>query len=74
MAFDPLLLTTSLAIAGVAVAIYIVYSIKKYPTGNEKMVAVWKAIREGANAYLRRRKPGNVSGSRKRTSEAVSRR
>ena len=54
MAFDPLLLTTTLAIAGVAVAIYIVYSIKKYPTGNEKMVAIWKAIREGANAYLRR--------------------
>ena len=54
MAFDPLLLTTTLALAGVAVAIYIVYSIKKYPTGNEKMVAIWKAIREGANAYLRR--------------------
>ncbi len=54
MAFDPLLLTTSLAIAGVAVAIYLVYSIKKYPTGNEKMVAIWKAIREGANAYLKR--------------------
>ncbi len=54
MAFDPLLLTTSLAIAGVAVAIYIVYDIRKYPTGNEKMVAIWKAIREGANAYLKR--------------------
>ena len=54
MAFDPLLLTTTLAIAGVAVAMYIVYSIRKYPTGNEKMVAIWKAIREGANAYLRR--------------------
>ena len=54
MAFDPLFLTTSLAIAGVAVAIYLVYSIKKYPTGNEKMVAIWKAIREGANAYLKR--------------------
>jgi K(+)-stimulated pyrophosphate-energized sodium pump len=54
LAFDPLLLTTSLAIAGVAVAIYLVYTIKKYPTGNEKMVAIWKAIREGANAYLKR--------------------
>ncbi len=54
MAFDPLLLTTSLAIAGVAVAIYIVYAIRRYPTGNEKMVAIWKAIREGANAYLKR--------------------
>jgi K(+)-stimulated pyrophosphate-energized sodium pump len=54
LAFDPLLLTTSLAIAGVAVAIYLVYAIKKYPTGNEKMVEIWKAIREGANAYLKR--------------------
>jgi len=54
LAFDPLLLTTSLAIAGVAVAMYIVYDIRKYPTGNEKMVAIWKAIREGANAYLKR--------------------
>jgi K(+)-stimulated pyrophosphate-energized sodium pump len=54
LAFDPLLLTTSLAIAGVAVAIYLVYAIRQYPTGNEKMVAIWKAIREGANAYLRR--------------------
>jgi K(+)-stimulated pyrophosphate-energized sodium pump len=54
LAFDPLLLTTSLAIAGVAVAIYIVFAIRRYPTGNEKMVSIWKAIREGANAYLRR--------------------
>ncbi|HZY47885.1 MAG TPA: sodium/proton-translocating pyrophosphatase, partial [Candidatus Bathyarchaeia archaeon] len=54
MAFDPLLLTTTLAVAGVTVAIYLVYTIKKYPTGNEKMIAIWKAIREGANAYLRR--------------------
>jgi K(+)-stimulated pyrophosphate-energized sodium pump len=54
LAFDPLLLTTSLAIAGVAVAIYMVYSIRKYPKGNEKMVEIWKAIREGANAYLKR--------------------
>jgi K(+)-stimulated pyrophosphate-energized sodium pump len=54
LAFDPLLLTTSLAIAGVAVAMYIVYTIRKYPKGNEQMIAIWKAIREGANAYLKR--------------------
>lgn len=54
MAFDPLLLTTALALAGVAVAIYLVYNIRRYPKGNEKMVEIWKAIREGANAYLRR--------------------
>jgi K(+)-stimulated pyrophosphate-energized sodium pump len=26
----------------------------KYPKGNERMIAIWTAIREGANAYLRR--------------------
>jgi K(+)-stimulated pyrophosphate-energized sodium pump len=54
LAFDPLILTTSLALVGVAAAIFLVYTVKKYSTGNEKMVAVWKAIREGSNAYLKR--------------------
>jgi K(+)-stimulated pyrophosphate-energized sodium pump len=54
LAFDPLLLTTSLAIVGVIASIILVLSVKKYPTGNEKMVAIWKAIMEGANAYLKR--------------------
>ena len=54
MAFDPLLLTTSLAVVGVIASIVLVLSVKKYPTGNEKMVAIWKAIMEGANAYLKR--------------------
>ncbi len=54
MAFDPLLLTTSLAVVGVIASIILVLSVKKYPTGNEKMVAIWKAIMEGANAYLKR--------------------
>ncbi|TMI44321.1 sodium-translocating pyrophosphatase [Candidatus Bathyarchaeota archaeon] len=54
MAFDPLLLTTSLAVVGVIASIILVLSVKNYPTGNEKMVAIWKAIMEGANAYLKR--------------------
>jgi K(+)-stimulated pyrophosphate-energized sodium pump len=54
LAFDPLLLTTSLAVVGVIASIILVLSVKKYPTGNEKMVAIWKAIMEGANAYLKR--------------------
>ncbi len=54
MAFDPLLLTTSLALAGVVASIIFVLSVKKYPTGNEKMIAIWKAIGEGSNAYLKR--------------------
>ncbi|TMI20019.1 sodium-translocating pyrophosphatase [Candidatus Bathyarchaeota archaeon] len=32
----------------------LVLSVKKYPTGNEKMIAIWKAIMEGSNAYLKR--------------------
>ena len=54
MAFDPLILTTSLAVIGVIAAIILVLSVKKYPTGNEKMIAIWKAIMEGSNAYLKR--------------------
>ena len=54
MAFDPLLLTTALAIIGVLAAVFLVYSVRKYPTGTEQMIEVWKAIREGSNAYLKR--------------------
>ncbi len=54
MAFDPLILTTSLAVAGVVAAIFLVLSVGKYPKGNEKMIAIWTAIREGSNAYLKR--------------------
>jgi len=54
LAFDPLLLTTSLAAVGVIASIILVLSVKKYPTGNEKMISIWKAIMEGANAYLKR--------------------
>jgi len=54
LAFDPLLLTTALAIVGVLAAIFIVFNIRKYPTGTDRMVEVWKAIREGSNAYLKR--------------------
>ena len=54
MAFDPLILTTSLAVAGVIAAIILVLSVRKYPKGNEKMIAIWTAIREGSNAYLKR--------------------
>ena len=54
MAFDPLILTTSLAVAGVVAAIFLVVSVRKYPKGNEKMIVIWTAIREGSNAYLKR--------------------
>jgi K(+)-stimulated pyrophosphate-energized sodium pump len=54
LAFDPLILTTFLAVVGVIASIILVLSVKKYPTGNEKMIAIWKAIMEGSNAYLKR--------------------
>ncbi len=54
MAFDPLILTTSLAVAGVIAAVFLVLSVRRYPKGNEKMIAIWTAIREGSNAYLKR--------------------
>jgi K(+)-stimulated pyrophosphate-energized sodium pump len=54
LAFDPLILTTSLAVVGVLVALFLVLSVRKYPKGNEKMIAIWNAIREGSNAYLKR--------------------
>src|SRR5260370_17340384 len=54
LAFDPLILTTSLAVAGVLVALFLVLSVRKYPKGNEKMIEIWNAIREGSNAYLKR--------------------
>ncbi len=54
MAFDPLILTTALALAGVVAAIFLVLSVRKYPKGNEKMIVIWKAIMEGSNAYLKR--------------------
>jgi len=54
LAFDPLILTTSLAVAGVVAAIFLVLSVRKYPKGNEKMIVIWTAIREGSNAYLKR--------------------
>jgi len=54
MMLDPLILTTSFAIAGVVVSIAFVFMVRRYPTGNEKMVSIWKAIIQGSNAYLRR--------------------
>jgi len=54
LAFDPLILTTALALAGVVAAIFLVLTVRKYPKGNERMIAIWTAIREGSNAYLKR--------------------
>jgi K(+)-stimulated pyrophosphate-energized sodium pump len=54
LGIDPLIITTSIALVGVFAAIWLVVSVRKYSKGNDKMVAVWGAIRQGSNAYLRR--------------------
>ena len=54
MPFDPLLLTTSLALVGVAAAIIFVLIIKRQRVHDEKMLSIWRAIVQGSNAYLRR--------------------
>jgi len=54
LALDPLLLTTSIAILGVVSAVGLVYSVRRRPKGNEKMISIWRAIIEGSNAYLKR--------------------
>jgi K(+)-stimulated pyrophosphate-energized sodium pump len=51
---NPLILTTSMALVGILAALWLIISVRRYPKGNEKMVAVWAAIRQGSNAYLRR--------------------
>ncbi|MCX8192833.1 MAG: sodium-translocating pyrophosphatase [Nitrososphaeria archaeon] len=51
-----LLLVSILAIfsglVGVLIAIILYYFVQRYPTGTEKMIEVWNAIREGAKAYM----------------------
>ncbi len=39
---------------GIFMSVFFYYYILKQPMGTEKMIEVWKAIREGASAYMRR--------------------
>lgn len=39
---------------GIVISIYLYLWIERRPKGTEKMVEVWKAIREGAKAYMKR--------------------
>ncbi|TLX96824.1 MAG: sodium-translocating pyrophosphatase, partial [Thaumarchaeota archaeon] len=43
-----------MAILGVVSAVGLVYSVRRRPKGNEKMISIWRAIIEGSNAYLKR--------------------
>jgi len=52
---NPLILTGLLAgLVGIVVAVFIYWWIDRQPLGDENMVRVWSAIREGATAYMRR--------------------
>lgn len=39
-------------IVGVFIAVVLYELIQRYPRGSEKMIEIWKAIREGAKAYM----------------------
>jgi K(+)-stimulated pyrophosphate-energized sodium pump len=54
LVIDPLVITIAFAIIGVLASIAIVFMVRGYPVGDDKMVFVWKAIIQGSNAYLRR--------------------
>ncbi|MBM3265442.1 MAG: sodium-translocating pyrophosphatase [candidate division Zixibacteria bacterium] len=42
------------SILSIVFAIVLIVFIKKYPTGTGKQIAIWHALREGSQAYLRR--------------------
>jgi K(+)-stimulated pyrophosphate-energized sodium pump len=51
---DPLILTLSIGLLGAIIpAVFIAY-LERLPRGPESFVAIWRAIREGSNAYLKR--------------------
>ncbi len=39
---------------GIIIAVIIYYYVQKQPTGTEKMIEIWQAIREGSSAYMKR--------------------
>ncbi|MEM4038768.1 MAG: sodium/proton-translocating pyrophosphatase, partial [Nitrososphaerota archaeon] len=39
-------------VLGVLAAIILYYVVQKYPVGSPKMIEIWRAIREGAKAYM----------------------
>jgi K(+)-stimulated pyrophosphate-energized sodium pump len=44
----------SSGVIGIFMAVFFYYIILKQPLGTERMIEVWKAIREGASAYMKR--------------------
>jgi K(+)-stimulated pyrophosphate-energized sodium pump len=51
---DPLLLTMVVGVLGAVTPMVFMAYIERQPKGPEEFVAIWRAIREGSNAYLKR--------------------
>jgi len=51
---DPLLFTLAIGLIGAATSLSLVILIERIPRGPESFVAIWRAIREGSSAYLKR--------------------
>ncbi|MEM1922602.1 MAG: sodium-translocating pyrophosphatase [Nitrososphaerota archaeon] len=51
---DPLLFTLSIGIVGAVASVLLIAYVERLPKGPDSFVAIWRAIREGSSAYLRR--------------------
>jgi K(+)-stimulated pyrophosphate-energized sodium pump len=51
---DPIALTTLIGALGAASSVALVWMVERKPKGTPEMIAIWRAIRDGSNAYLRR--------------------
>jgi len=50
--FLVLLLAIASGIIGILAALFLYWLVQKYPKGSERMQEIWRAIREGATAYM----------------------
>ncbi|GBC70482.1 K(+)-stimulated pyrophosphate-energized sodium pump [Candidatus Calditenuaceae archaeon HR02] len=51
---DPLVFTITVGLLGAAASVLLIAYVERLPKGDEGFVNIWRAIREGASAYLKR--------------------
>jgi K(+)-stimulated pyrophosphate-energized sodium pump len=51
---DPLVFTVTVGSLGAIASVLLIVYVERLPKGPESFVAIWRAIREGSSAYLRR--------------------
>ncbi|MEM0481751.1 MAG: sodium-translocating pyrophosphatase [Nitrososphaerota archaeon] len=51
---DPLIFTITIGLLGAVASVLSIAYVERLPKGSEGFVAIWRAIREGASAYLKR--------------------